>query len=155
MLIRHQYCLIHCQYLVGSSRASFDQLLLLVPCGSFIDHTITKLIKIDIKMSVFVENESPVQLWFIFYWRVMQIQWNSWAQHTKFDSNNEMPIKIGVFWWSMIRKVPTMISDQTMWMIQQGINNDDQSNSINDGLTLTKQNKNNGMTNYLQSIKCI
>jgi len=55
----------------------------------------------------------------------------------------------------MIRKVPTMISDQTMWMIQQGINNDDQSNSINDGLTLTKQNKNNGMTKYLQSIKCI
>jgi len=155
MLIHHQYCLIHCQYLVGSSRASFDQLPLLVPCRSFIDHTITKLFKIDIKMSVFIENESPVQLWFIFDWCVMQRKWNSWAQHTKFDSNNEMPIKIGVFWWSMICKVPTMISDQTMWMIQQGIHNDDQSNSINDRLTLTKQNKNNSMTKYLQSIKCI
>jgi len=39
----------------------------------------------------------------------------------------------------MIRKVPTMMTDQTMpWMIQQGIDNDDQLNSIDDGFTLTR-----------------
>ena len=49
----------------------------------------------------------------------------------------------------MIRKVPTMVIDQTTpWMIQRGIDNDDQSNSIDDRLTLSKQNKNNGMTKY-------
>jgi len=54
----------------------------------------------------------------------------------------------------MIRKVPTIVIDQTMpWMIQRGIDNE--SNSIDDGLTLKKQNKNNGMTIYQQSINCI
>ena len=54
----------------------------------------------------------------------------------------------------MICKVPTMVIDQTMpWMIQRGIDNE--SNSIDDGLTLKKQNKNNGMTIYQQSINCI
>jgi len=54
----------------------------------------------------------------------------------------------------MIRKVPTIVIDQTMpWMIQRGIDNE--SNSIDDGSILTKQNKNNGMTKYQQSINCI
>jgi len=52
----------------------------------------------------------------------------------------------------MIRKVPTMMTDQTMpWMIQQGIDNYDQR-SIDNGLTLKKQN---GITKDLQSIKSI
>jgi len=152
MLIYHRYCSIdhHCRYLVGSSRALFDQSPLLVPCGSFIDHTITKLFKIDIKMSVFVENESPVQSWFIFDQHVMQIQWNSWAQHTKFHSNDEMPIRILV------------IDDP------QSTNNDDWSNNALDDPTRYRQwrsikqywwwihiDKNNSMTKYLQSIKSI
>jgi len=53
----------------------------------------------------------------------------------------------------MIRKVPTMMTDQTMpWMIQQGIDNYDQPSSIDNGLTLKKQNC---ITKDLQSIKSI
>jgi len=41
----------------------FDQLLL-VPCGPFIDHTNTSILRtdqFDTKMSVFVENENTLQ----------------------------------------------------------------------------------------------
>jgi len=40
-------------------------------------------------------------------------------------------------------------------MTQQGIDNYDQPNRTDDGLTSTKQNKNNGITKCQQSIKSI
>jgi len=97
-------------------------------------------------MSVFVENESPVQSWFIFDQHVMQIQWKSWAQQTKFDSNDEMPDR-GIL----------VIDDP------QGTNNDHWSSpGWSRQWWLIKQyrwwiniDKNNGMTKYLQSIKSI